>query len=180
MWRIVVNSWSPNILALLPPVSLPVGRPCVPHYWTLRRLCDLLQPVKCGQPWCVSLLGRSFKSQHVDHNFSLVMSLLPCPEMSQTEAAPSAWIPKWNFRGAKPQTCCEWAINCHCWKLTRFLGLFVTTVLPNLFWQIKRILWGLREHDQICVLKRWVTTIQKVDWKETEVDSGKPVKPLLH
>lgn len=180
VWWIVVNSWSPNILALLPPVFLPVGRPCIPPYWTQRRLCDLLWPMKCGWRWCVSLLGRSFKSQHMDHTFSSVMSLLPWPAMSHTEAPPSARIPKWNFHGPKPQTCCEWAINCCCWKLTRFLGLFVTTVLPNLFWQIQRILEGLREHDQICVLKRWVTTLQKVDWKETKVDSGKPVKPLLH
>ena len=55
-------------------------------------------------------------------------SLLPWPATFHKEAAPSAWIPKWNFHGAKPQTCYEWAVSCCCWKLKRFLGLFVTTV----------------------------------------------------
>lgn len=143
VWWIGASFWSPNILALLPPVFRPVGRPCIPPYWTQGRLRVLLWPMKCGQKWCVSLLGRSFKSQHVDHTFPSVMSLLPWPAMFHTEAAPSVWIPKWNFHGAKPQTCCEWAVTCCWWKLMRFLGLFVTTVCPNSFWQIQRILRGM-------------------------------------
>ena len=103
--------------------------------------------MKCGQRWHVSLSDRSFKRQHADHTFSLVIAIATvtssAPRACFISLNPKVWFPR------SKATDMLWMSSKLLLLKANEISVVVTAVLPNLSWQIQRILWGPREHDKL-------------------------------
>ena len=105
-------------------------------------------PLKCGQRRHVSLSDGSFRRPHACHTVSLVTVIATVTSSAPTQSLLISLSPKVGFPRSKA-TDMLWMSSKLLLLKANEISAVVTTVLPNLSWQIQRILWGPREHDKL-------------------------------